>query len=523
MPSVTIRRPVRIGLELGERALTVVWTVRHVGGRVELRCRQQRRSAGASAEALRRDLAQLLAPLRRHRLRGRPILAAPPSYIRRLTVPAQDAKRIPEAVREQLPALLPFDVQQAQFSYLVQEPRSEGVWTVSVAACEAAPLQHALEALWQIGWVSSAVTPAALALAHTARAVQAVGPEPIILMEMGEDQTTMALVMAGDVISARDVALGLGHLEDALMSQVSIGERTLSLAREEATALAREVGIPQDATASTVGRAQLPLATYRAMIQPVLEQLVTEVRRTMSLWAQNPRAPIPQRILVSGAGAQLPGCEPWLSGQLEMPVARLNCDPLLDSYGSTAAVACGLALFDRPPALDLQPKVFRRRVVATRFAARLWPVLAWAALLVGVGAGSWHVGRRHAAQQLATLTARSDNLAPVRILQEAVAGHAQLVRRLEVEQSLPVAWFHQLAHEFPNSVRLMRVRVGADHGVSLVGEAQEREQSPEAHVSELTLWLEQAAVCQDVQLGSTSRLQETGNIVEFALTCRLPP
>ncbi len=91
------------------------------------------------------------------------------------------------------------------------------------------------------------------------------------------------------------------------------------------------------------------------------------------------------------------------------------------------------------------------------------------------------------------------------------------------EQGIPVSWFRHLTEGFPNPVHLTQLTINsAKHDVSMRGEAQEREQSPEAHVSELALWLEQVSLCRGVQLGSTHRASANGNLVEFSLSCQLP-
>jgi Tfp pilus assembly PilM family ATPase len=538
--------PLRVGLELGPQSLTIAWARKRPGGTVEWRFRARVRSKDQSPEALRRDLARLLRPLRRHRLRTHLLLAAPNSYLRWFTVAVPDAKHIPRAVQGELPKLLPFEVHRAQFQFFVRRQQRVGEeleCLVSVAACERAPLQRDLEALWQIGWVPTAVVPSALALAQTAKALRAVDKEPVVLVEIGAQRTVMVLMDAGEAVYARDIMLGEDHLIDTLVGQFSVGQGTVSLSRDEAKALVREEGIPEPAAAvpppaapdagpigggaliraqSTVGPMRLPTATYLAMIQPVLEQIASDVRRTMTFGADAATAAVPQRVVISGEGSRILHCDQWLSKQLAVPVVRLNCEALIGREGSAAAVTCGLVLFERPPKLDLQPPWSRRRGRFLRQATLMWQGLAVMALVIWLGIGWWQVRRHAVAGHFTTLQAQWSGLQHLVELQEAVERREQLARRLTAGDAVSLGWFRRLARGFPKPVRLTRLSVDAGGQVSLAGEAQEREQTPEAYVSELTLWLERTNLCEGVRLGLTRRVSANEHLVQFDLTCNLP-
>ncbi|MDP3702821.1 MAG: pilus assembly protein PilM, partial [Candidatus Omnitrophota bacterium] len=472
---------------------------------------------------------------RRLRVTGSLTLCAPTSYVRLLMVQIPELKQLPNAVRDHLPALLPFEVERAQYGYRVRrQHRLDEQWEcqLSMAACEAAPLQQDLEALWDIGWTTRAVAPAALALAQTAKALNVLGQDSAVLMEIDERRTTMALVEAGEVIYARDVALGTDHLTDALTARVSFGESAVSLSRDEAAALIQETGIPDPAGGESLGLRHLPVTTYLAMLQPILEQLVSEVRRTMTFGAHAAKASEPIRVLVSGEGSRLPRIEPWLSQQLSVPVVRLNCEPLLGTEGATAAIACGLALFEQPPKPDLQPRYARRRWLFLQTATRLWRLFAVATVLLWAGMSVEYPRRLAVSRQLETLKARWHEAEPIEALQAKVQTQTQLIHRFVMQEGVPMDWFSRLARDFPEPVRLVSLSVPAKGDVYMDGEAQEREQTPEAYVSELGLWLERARVCRQVQLGSTARTgpptKEFGGgageddaLVKFSLTCQL--
>ena len=523
---------VRIGIELGERILRVAWVGQRRGGTAQWHyreCVDRDDPAGASPSS---DLLACIRPLHRYQRSARILLTAPNSIVRSLTVRVADERQLAAAVQEQLPTLLPFEVERAHIHFVIEreEPRDGQIeYTLYLAACERSVLQQELERLWRCGWAASGVVPSALALVEAARALHVIDRQPLVLIDVGERRTTMVLIEEGRVVYARDVSLGDEHLTDALMAHVTSGSQTLSLSRDEAHALKQSVGIPDLSTTaeprepSSIASPTLPLATYLALLQPILEQLVSEVRRTMAFGAHVSSSAVPQRAIVSGPGAQLPHCTSWLSRQLGVPVTRLDCTPLLGAEGSSAALACGLAAFERAPRLDLLPRSWHQRRDLVGTLSLISRVCLAAAIFLWVGVGWRHLRHRAVARQLSTLEARWTELQPVVVLKEQVDVQSQLIQRLMSEQGIPASWFRRLTHEFPNPIHLTQLTVDTvKHEVGLRGEAQEREQSLEAHISEFALWVEQAHLCRSVQLGSTHRTSANGNIVEFSLACRLP-
>ena len=129
--------------------------------------------------------------------------------------------------------------------------------------------------------------------------------------------------------------------------------------------------------------------------------------------------------------------------------------------------------------------------------------------------------RQAVSHELTALASRWAEAKPVVELQADLTAHTQLVQRLMVQGGVPLEWFSRLSRDFPNPVRLVRLSAQAKGEIHLDGEAQEREQTAEAYVSELGLWLERTHVCRQVSLGSTGRATEHDTTVKFSFTCQL--
>lgn len=494
----------RIGVEIGEWTLTAVW--RAGAG---WRARTVPRRADAP---LVRDLGELLRPLARRRAGSRLAIAPPESYVRTVHLEAKAAAHPAAAVRELLPAMLPFDVDRAQVSV---RPRRGHAGDVLVAACDRERLAVELDALWQAGWPVAAAIPSGVALVHAAGLSGALLRGPVLLMDIGERRTTLALAADQELVYARDVAVGLSHLITALTSEVSVGDRLLRLTADQARALAQRLGMPAPEAADVPG--ELPVARYIAMIQPVLEQLVGEVRRTLAAGGQAGLTAPPGALLVSGAGAALPGLDAWLTAQLGMPVTRLGIAASGRDAGTVSAVAAGLAAVG-DLGWDLQPAPARQRRVVASLGIWLAQAGVVAAIAVACLAAHWQGQASQARQRLAALHERRSALEPVVALQAAVAAADEQERRLLVGAAVHAAWMRRFADQMPEAVRLSELEV-APGNAKMAGEAQPgSEPTAESHLSALRLSLEEHELCQDAQLSSN----RGESLVTFTLECRLP-
>jgi Tfp pilus assembly PilM family ATPase len=512
--------PVVIGLEVDRAHVRAVCRLHRAGGHTQWRYAQAPRSGGALAD----DLARLLRPWRRWRLRAHVVLAAPEGTVRLVTVTSPDPRGAAQALQQQLPALLPFETARVQIRFQVRrQQRVDGRYEslFAVAACERQSLQEAVEALWRAGWPVAGVAPAGLALAGAAQALGALAGPTAMLLDVGGRRSTLVSLEGEELAYARDVPLGVDHLRDALMGGVSAGHQQVQLSRPEADAVLQQAGIPALETPAAELRG-MPAPTYLALVQPILEQLAEEVRRTMTFASRTTTATAPTRLLLSGEGLRLPGFERWLGRQLGVPVERLSAAPLVGADGEAAALVCGLAARPQDGALNLTPPTAQQRRQALRGLAMGWRLLAVAAGLVWLLTARVQQDAQAAAHHRRQVAAAWAERQPVVALRAALAAQDETERGLLGPSPVTVEWLHRLSEGFPDPVRLSQLTLGERQRVDMVGEAQAREQAAEAYVSELALWLEQGGLCRGVRQDSSRRTQGQEQLVGFGLTCQRP-
>jgi Tfp pilus assembly PilM family ATPase len=439
----------------------------------------------------------------------------------KLTVP--HLNQLPNVLGEQFATLFPFGVERAYVRFRVlRQERQDGELecTVQVAACEQRALDDCLSILWGVGWGPSSVCPTALALVESVAAARLLNDEPAILLHLGQRSTTIMLTNHAEAVYARTIAVGSDHLTEALTLQIAVGSTAVQLSWGEAEALKRRVGFPNPQRSPREAEERIPLSTYSALVEPVLEQLMTEVKRTIAFGMQSALVAQPKRLILSGDGAELPHAEPWLADQLVLPVHRWQGDESLGSAGASSALVYGLALLKRPPSLDLLPKAFRSRRRLVRIAERIWQGLTMVAVVIFMGASWWVIRDQFVRGRLRDGEQHRMTLEPVIRVNEAISAETQLIQALVNDRGIAPAWFQRLAQGFPNPIRLTDVSVEVNGAVTMRGQAQTRRQTPDAYISELALWLQRSKICLDVHLDDQQR--PTLGATEFSLTCHRP-
>ena len=506
---------IRVGIDIGARAVKAAWCDGPSNApnswRTAARAHTPEEPPAHVAEAIH----ELLAPLRRHRTRVDVILAVAQGHIRELHLSAEELRDVALSIRKRQPKLFPFDPQRCVVRH---RPLGGGL---QVAACDTVELAASLQMVCAGGWLAWRAWPSAYAVAALALAQGFGQDEPVVLLELGARRSIVAILSRGQIVLAREVALGSDVLTDALMGQVTVGEQRVQLSWEEAEGLKCRIGILRgqpSAQSSVEGR--MPVATYLALLQPILEQWVGEIQRTIAYSAQSHPDVVPKRLLVCGGASKLAGLEWWLAQQLQLTVQRLSLAPLVGEDRPEFTVACGLVVATPEACVDLLPA----RAEQTRRIVQCASVVSYGllglavALWMGVAMLGWQ--RRGVERQMAALATRQRELAPIQQLSQMVEAHERLVREATAAQAAPVAWLRRLADGLPSALRLTSLSDDAAGSVHLAGQAQGRQQTPEAAVSEFAMWVERSGVCGQVRLESNQRSASVLDLVEFGLTCR---
>ncbi len=231
-------------------------------------------------------------------------------------------------------------------------------------------------------------TPNAVALYNAVVATDG-GEGAVLAVNLRGQHTDVALIQDGDLLFARNLAGGGDTLSqaisDSLRVELAVAEQAKHRMGEFSVA-----GQEPEGRAGAVSRA----------LEGAQRQIVGMLQSTLAL----ARAQIPapnlevDRVLLSGAGASVPGFDQSLSRVLDLPVSLFDPTegyvvgdaPELDQHGPDFAVATGLAM------MALLEDGYRIQVESERSEAgrgfrekTLWLALAATALVLYLGVFAW--------------------------------------------------------------------------------------------------------------------------------------
>jgi general secretion pathway protein L len=327
-----------------------------------------------------------------------------------VTLPFADPRRIEQTIGFEVEGQIPFDLADVAWDWQPLGVR-DGKTDLLVAVVRKEELAALVAALADVGVDPRAVLPAGPAYASlfAAGALSAASREEgtpagaEVLVDLGHERTSVAVVGAGACEAARTFAFGTAHLARALARELGVTEAEGDLL---VAAAAGGAPLPPELDA----RAADPRAgeALRRAIVP----LVREVRATVRAWRARVGARRLDRLVLAGEAARLPALAEALAPECEGPVAPLElAGPAAAGIAPADAPAFALALAlavraqqgSRAPRLNLR----RGELAFTRdfehLKGRIGRLAAYAGLVLLLGFASAGVKAFALARQEAAL------------------------------------------------------------------------------------------------------------------------
>ncbi|MBI2552526.1 type IV pilus assembly protein PilM [Candidatus Uhrbacteria bacterium] len=162
---------------------------------------------------------------------------------------------------------------------------------------------------------------------------------PAVILDMGALRSNILMVDRGIPMFTRSIEIGGKRCTEAIAQSLKVN-------LGQAEAMKRDVSAPAGAA---------PPSDIPHILQEVLQPLVNEMKYSFHVYrTRNVIARPPERIILTGGGAQIAGFAEFLSREFNIrafignPWERVNVPPdlapLLQGFGSRFAVAIGLAL-----------------------------------------------------------------------------------------------------------------------------------------------------------------------------------
>ncbi|MEM8835299.1 MAG: hypothetical protein AAGD00_05720 [Planctomycetota bacterium] len=357
-------------------------------------------------------------------------------------------------------------------------------------------------------------------------AVGACEPDASIAqLSLEDDRLVVCVASRGRLAFVRSATVGLSHLATPLARQLA-GERAGLNAREldEAMRILREIGIPDQNTpipgSELRGRDVLP------SMQSVLQRIALELRQSVRFGLPSD-APRPVRLALHAQAGEIANLGELLAVELEQ-----------DDFASSVTTS-NPAPAHRSNVPLLLPRSARERRAVRRSQRVAIAGIALACAVTGVEAGWNHWNAGAIDMQRASLLAGAPSGEQMHA--ELVDAQFRVTRthqRLEVladqlgasAKVAPV--LRQLADSRPDRVRMTDVSFSAQGGTptcqvwGLVEHAGDGDDASGARalLVDFARVLTESPLVRDVQLGSTSRVEQAGaESVHFGLTIELVP
>lgn len=259
------------------------------------------------------------------------------ALIREVRMPQLPPDEMRQAARFEVERYLPYPIAEVTFDTVVVGDARDGAAAggkidVLVVAARTDVLRQHAAALQAAGLEPAVVEVEPLAVAR-AVAGRAAADQVSACVHLGS-AVTMILVIEGEAPRViRTVAFGTTQLLEAAAARLGVtGETPEAL----------------QARIAAAGSADMP--GLREAIDESLSSLVTEIRRSLEYYGGRYRAITPERVVVTGGGAALPGLTASLSSALDLPVELGDPFAGLGGFpkgaadnGAAYAVAAGLA------------------------------------------------------------------------------------------------------------------------------------------------------------------------------------
>jgi len=293
-------------------------------------------------------------------------VSGPQVAIRRISLPSMPKQELQEAVRWESRKFISFPMEEAMVDFqplgeIVEEGRKKLDLLVVVAEGEF--IENQITLIKEAGLVPVGISTIPHALWHCMQRIPEAREGVSAMIEIGATKTSINIVRDNRIQFNREIVTAGNAFTEAIQEAATLEGATLDFA--EAEKIKEEYGIPKEEDVErTKGHVSLQKISF--VMRPILERLLTEIRRSFEFYKGQFKEENVGRILLSGGGAGLKGLKEYLADQLGIEVEPLipfnNMDP-------TFAIATGLAL-GRAKEINLLPEEYRLpspRVLVQRY------------------------------------------------------------------------------------------------------------------------------------------------------------
>ncbi len=266
-------------------------------------------------------------------VRKNPVVIATPGqavFIRYVKLPPVAPGKLDQIVGYEAQQQVPFPLDGVIWDYQRLQSRSPAETNIVLVAIKRELIGQSLEQLAAHHVEPEVIDHGPLAFYNCAKFVGELPDDQVtILLDVGAKATDLSIEREGQLCWTRSVPIGGNDLTDAIARTLNINSDAAEAAKLEQGAVSEEgVGAEGDQAA----------AIQQAM-RPVLEELLSEVQRSVGYFRSQLEGGRVDRILLCGGTGRLPGFDTVLESRLGVEVSHAD---VLGRLGTTPDVISGL-------------------------------------------------------------------------------------------------------------------------------------------------------------------------------------
>ncbi len=270
-------------------------------------------------------------------------------------------------VKSQIKETVPFDVDKSIFDFNIIDERAPGDrLDVLAVAVEEELVDRKVDLLQRSGLKPIGVGVIGYALENLIRMGAFIKDEIMAVVDIGASTSSINIFKGNLLQFARETTTGGDQITQSMVRRIATENgQKLNITLQDAEKIKREYGVPKENETGKTDNG-LPLSQISAMVRPILERLVNEIKRSLSYYSQSSGEKRLDRILLTGGGSKLKNIGSFLTKGLGVKVeifglldyikidAQISNQELLSNVAPNLTVAIGLAL-GRPRKINLLP------------------------------------------------------------------------------------------------------------------------------------------------------------------------
>lgn len=453
--------------------------------------------------------------------------------IRRLELPSMPADDIPNALKWQLKDSLRYDPEKASvdFEFLGQTEADDGSKSIElmVVAVQKDRIERHIAILKDAGLETVWVGASPFAIENSIRLYDKQdAPETFLVLDIGCSKSEISIFSDKKLEFVRSIQSGSSGISDS-MAMTLMGERgAVSVSREDAEKIKCAIGIPYDPDV----KCDLGLSATQilSMIRPALENISTEVSRSINYYIAEYSGKSAEAVYLTGAGSRMKNIERFISEELSLPVKKLPlpksiatkapADPELASE-TLGAVGAAIGYRSRPNLLPYEHKVekldFASKILFRSVVVTLGLILALSFVFEKKRLDSYR-------QSLSHTQFQRDFLRQIKELHDTVGERYEFLKTLESTEPRPVLNAIKVLRAFlPQSAELTSLRIDvAARTFDISGVVYATSMTPEDILTKFMADLERSKYFKEAELSSFVDAVADGKAgKEFEIKCEI--